>query len=174
MRFFACRVVHPWLAQDQPGDILKGKRMKVGNVGSSKGIDRAKRKSGASAGSGSAFADQLRGASGASPTESVEPGIVDQTVLEGVDALLAMQEVGDSTQQEARKQAVRYGEDLLDRLKALQGALLSGAIPKQTLMEMAQRLRSGRVKYPDPRLNEILDEIELRVEVEIAKYARSA
>ena len=152
---------------------MKGMSMKVGNVGSSKGVDRTKRKSGASGGSGTAFADQLRGASGASSSQPVEPGIVDQAALEGVDALLAMQEVGDSAQDQARKQAVNYGEDLLDRLKAIQNALLSGGIPKQSLMDMAQRLRAGRVKFSDPRLNEILDEIELRVEVEIAKYTRS-
>lgn len=146
--------------------------MKIGNVGSSKGVDRTKRKSGVSGGSGSAFADQLRGASGSSGAEASETGVVDHAALEGVDALLAMQEVGDGTQDQARHQAMKYGEDLLDRLKSIQNALLLGAIPKQALMDMAQRLRAGRAKFPDPRLNEILDEIELRVEVEIAKYTR--
>lgn len=147
--------------------------MKIGNVGQSKGVDRSKRKKGASGAGGGAFADQLRGAgqSGdAKPAETNEVGGPQQ--VEGVDALLAMQEVGDSTEEQSRRQAVKYGEDLLERLNKLQDALLMGAIPKNTLMDMAHKLRQGRVKFTDPRLNDLLDEIELRVEVEIAKYTR--
>lgn len=148
-------------------------RMKIGNVGQSKGIDRAKRKKGVSGADSGAFADQLRSASASGGAVAPEPHTVDSTQpLEGVDALLAMQEVGDSTEEKARRQAVKYGDDLLDRLKSLQDALLVGAIPKNTLMDMAHKLRQGRVKFTDPRLNAVLDEIELRVEVEIAKYTR--
>lgn len=146
--------------------------MKIGGVGQNKGVDGAKRKKGVSGGSGASFADQLRGASSAAGASVSETGMVDHAALEGVDALLAMQEVGDATDEKARRQASRYGEDLLSRLNTIQDALLVGAIPKDTLMDMAHRLRSGRVKVQDPRLNEILDEIELRVEVEIAKYTR--
>jgi len=147
--------------------------MKIGNIEQGKGVGRSKRKKGVSGSSSSAFADQLRGASGASDTSAPEGGVTDNVALNGVDALLAMQEVGDATDGRARKQAQSYGEDLLDRLTALQDALLRGAIPKDNLMEMAKRIRTARTKVQDPRLNAILDEIELRAEVEIAKYARS-
>jgi len=40
------------------------------------------------------FADQLRGASGGSETSSAEGAVTDSVTLNGVDALLAMQEVG--------------------------------------------------------------------------------
>ena len=146
--------------------------MKIGNVEQGKGVDRAKRKKGVSGGSGSAFADQLRGASQSEGAHVAEAGIVDHAALEGVDGLLAMQEVGDATDEKARRQASSYGEDLLGRLNVIQDALLVGAIPKDTLMDMAKKLRAGRVKVQDSRLNAILDEIELRVEVEIAKYTR--
>lgn len=148
--------------------------MKIGNVDQSKGVDRSKRKKGVSSGGPSAFADQLRGASGTSETAQPESGIVDHGALNGVDGLLAMQEVEDAPDDRAHKQAQSYGEDLLDRLTALQDALLRGAIPKANLMEIAKRIRSSRAKVQDPRLNAILDEIELRAEVEIAKYARSS
>jgi len=98
--------------------------------------------------------------------------MVDTVAIDGVDALLAMQEVGDNTDRQARKQATTYGDNMLDRLKGLQDALLVGGIPKKRLMDMAQKLRGGRVKVADERLNAILDEIELRVEVEIAKHTR--
>lgn len=147
--------------------------MKIGNVGQSKGIDSSKRKKGVSGANGGAFADQLRSAGGSESAAPAETNVVDNAQpVEGVDALLAMQEVGDATEEKARRQGVKYGEDLLERLNALQDALLMGAISKNTLMDMAHKLRQGRVKFTDPRLNEVLDEIELRVEIEIAKYTR--
>jgi len=146
--------------------------MKIGGVKQGKGVDRAKPSKGVSGGSGSAFADQLRGASQGASASVAETGMVDTVSLDGVDALLAMQEVGDGTDEKSRRQAASYGEDLLTRLNAIQDALLTGAIPKESLMEMAKKLRAGRVKIQEPRINSILDEIELRVEVEIAKYTR--
>lgn len=147
--------------------------MKIGNVEQGKGVDRAKRKKSVSGGSGASFADQLRGASSqGGEVAAPESGMVDHVAIDGVDALLAMQEVGDSTDHQARKQATSYGEDMLDRLNTIQDALLAGGIPKKRLMDMAQKLRAGRVKVADERLNTILDEIELRVEVEIAKHTR--
>ncbi|MEG3618358.1 flagellar assembly protein FliX [Magnetovibrio sp. PR-2] len=145
--------------------------MKIGNVSGSKGVGGTKRKKSASGAGSSAFADQLRsagGADGAAPAE----GVVGTSALEGVDALLAMQEVGDSTEENNRKQAQNYASDLLDRLARIQDALLRGGIAKEDLMQLAKRIREGRAKIQDPRLNEILDEIELRAEVEIAKYTR--
>ena len=149
--------------------------MKIGNVDGPKGVGGTKRKKSASGAGGGAFADQLRSAGsseGAAPSEGVV-GSSGPSALEGVDALLAMQEVGDSTEERSRKQAHSYGADLLDRLGQIQDALLRGAIPKENLMQLAKRIREGRAKIQDPRLNEILDEIELRAEVEIAKYTRS-
>lgn len=147
--------------------------MKIGHIEQGKNTDRTKRKSDVSGGSGTAFASQLRSAAQGSGASSVESGVVDHAALDGVDALLAMQEVGDQSEEKARKQATNYGEELLKRLNVIQDALLMGAIPKDTLMDMAKKLRGGRVKVQDPRLNEILDAIELRVEVEIAKYTRT-
>jgi len=149
-------------------------RMKIGNITSGKGVDRSKRKSGAAKSASSAFADQVRGAttSAAGETAGPEGGITDSMALNGVDALLAMQEVGDATDDRARRQAESYGLDLLDRLTALQDALLRGAIGKDSLVELAARIRTQRSKVQDPRLNAVLDAIELRAEVEISKYTR--
>lgn len=157
-----------------PAEWSKGADMKIGNVEQGKGVDRSKRKKGVSGGGSSAFADQLRSASGGAGSAPIEGGVVDHAALDGVDALLAMQEVGDAPDERARKQAGVYAEDLLDRLMRLQDALLVGAIPKDSLMDLAKRIRAGRAKVQDPRLNDILDEIELRAEVEIAKYTRSS
>ncbi len=50
--------------------------------------------------------------------------------------------------------------------------MLVGAVPKDKLVELAHRVRAGKKKSDDPKLNEIVDEIELRAEVEIAKLTR--
>jgi hypothetical protein len=146
--------------------------MKIGNVEQGKGIDRAKRKKDVSGSGSSAFADRLRDASGGGDTAAAETGMIDHAALDGVDALLAMQEVGDATDERTRRQANAYAEDLLDRLTGLQDALLRGAIPKESLMDLAKKIRAGRINVQDKRLKDILDEIELRAEVEIAKFTR--
>jgi hypothetical protein len=89
----------------------------------------------------------------------------------GIAALLATQAVGDSLEREARRRLVQYGEDLLDKLEELRHGLLFGAIPKEKLIALAQMVRSRRDTSPDPRLATLLDEIELRVEVELAKLS---
>ena len=62
---------------------------------------------------------------------------------------------------------------ILDKLEELRAALLSGMIPKAKLIELARVLREKRETGLDDELNRILDEIELRAEVELAKLADS-
>ena len=47
--------------------------------------------------------------------------------------------------------------------------LLAGRIPTHLLNELVLALRERRPEFTDPRLGEILDEIELRASVELAK-----
>jgi hypothetical protein len=89
----------------------------------------------------------------------------------GIAALIATQGVGDSLEREARRRLVHYGETLLDKLEELRHGLLLGAIPKDKLIALAQLVRSRREAVPDPSLAALLDEIELRVEVELAKLS---
>lgn len=92
--------------------------------------------------------------------------------LGGVDALLLVQAVGDSMEREARKRLINRGEDILDRLEEIRHGLLVGVIPQDKLADLAQMVRSRREACQDPRLAAVLDEIELRAEVEIAKLSR--
>jgi hypothetical protein len=71
-----------------------------------------------------------------------------------------------------RKRLVRRGEELLDGLEELRHGLLMGEIPKERMMTLAQTVRNRRENCGDPRLGALLDEIELRVEVELAKLSR--
>lgn len=141
--------------------------MKVSGVGGAKGVSSGK-KAKKSPASGAEFADQLREAAGVS--ESTGP--VDTAAVAGVDNILAVQATGDATEERQRKLARQYGEDLLDRLDRIRRDLLAGAIPKENLANLAQQMRAQRKRTDDPKLNGILEEIELRAEVEIAKLTR--
>jgi hypothetical protein len=89
-----------------------------------------------------------------------------------IDALLIVQQVDGSTEREARRRMVRHGEALLDGLEDLRHGLLMGEIPKSRMTALAESVRNRREACSDPRLAALLDEIELRVEVELAKLSR--
>lgn len=91
--------------------------------------------------------------------------------ISGVDALLLVQQMDDAGEREARRRLVRRGEELLDGLEDLRHGLLMGEVPKEKMMALAQSVRSRRETCGDPRLGAVLDEIELRVEVELAKLS---
>ena len=57
---------------------------------------------------------------------------------------------------------------------AAMGGLLLGTIPMSKLEQLAQLIRAKREQIDDPKLLEILDEIELRAAVELAKLSRPA
>ena len=117
------------------------------------------------------FADHLRAVS--SEAAVGETGAAVGPAGPGaVDAVFALQEVPDATDERQRRQAKDHGEDLLDRLDALRRWIVGGAVPKEKLAELARQARAQRRRTDDPRLEAIIDEIELRAEVEIAKLTR--
>jgi hypothetical protein len=52
--------------------------------------------------------------------------------------------------------------------------LLLGTIPASRLESLAQQIRAKREQVSDPRLDQILDDIELRAAVELAKLGQGA
>ena len=89
----------------------------------------------------------------------------------GLDAVLALQGESD-TGQERRRKAARRGHQLLDDLDQLKLSVLNGRVSGQQLVALRQKLADVRSQSGDPGLDEILDHIELRAEVELAKLAR--
>jgi hypothetical protein len=92
--------------------------------------------------------------------------------LVGLDALLILQQVEEPG--ERRRRAVRQGERLLDGLAALHRGLLDGVIPEARLRELERGLAELEGTPEHPRLQAVLDEIAVRVEVELAKLERAA
>jgi Class II flagellar assembly regulator len=100
-----------------------------------------------------------RAAAGSSPLRTVG----------GIDALIALQGVDDAT--ERRRHGVKRGRLALDALDELKVGLLGGDLTPgmlQKLKAVATHLKNGS---GDADLDQVLAEIELRVEVEIAKLA---
>ena len=141
--------------------------MKVTSVGSSAPASGARRTDKAK-GQGD-FKQVLAGAVEAPD----EPAVIDApSGVAMVDSLLAIQSVGDATDRESRRRLIRRGEELLDRLEDLRHGLLMGSVPVDKLVAMAQTVRARRENCADPQLAALLDEIELRAEVELAKLSR--
>ncbi len=86
--------------------------------------------------------------------------------------MLAVQEASDSTEERSRGLARQYGNHILDGLEDIQHGLLEGAVPKEKMADLARTVRAKRRHIDEPRPKEIIDEIELRAEVEIAKLTR--
>lgn len=84
-----------------------------------------------------------------------------------VSALMALQGVEGPL--ERRRRAIRRGGGLLDRLEELKLALLSGESGDAALERLTRGLREERADDDDAGLNAVLDQIDLRASVELAK-----
>ena len=110
---------------------------------------------------GSAFTSHL--ASGTPAGGGAEaPGPVTS-----VASLLALQEVPDAAT--GRSKGLARGEDMLDRLDDIRHGLLMGQIDVGDLETLAHAVHKQRAEVKDPKLASVLDEIELRAAVELAK-----
>jgi hypothetical protein len=90
----------------------------------------------------------------------------------GVEALLALQEV---TEEGRRRQPPKARAlAILDQLEEVRVGLLLGFIPRDRLERLGQLAQGLRGEVSDPRLADILAEIELRARVELAKLGQPA
>ncbi len=118
-------------------------------------------KRGSSTGTG--FAEALGG-------ESRAGGVSGSSQLGSVDALLALQAVGERPDGSA--QARERAEELLDQLDEIRLGLLVGAIPRAEIEKLSAMIQRKRAHVGDPRLAELLDDVDLRARVELAKLDR--
>jgi hypothetical protein len=99
------------------------------------------------------------------------PGTQGPPKADALAGLLSLQEISDELT--GRRRAVARGERLLDALDGLRLALLAGTLPRAQLAALAQLAQEHAALADDPRLAEILAEIELRAAVELAKLEQS-
>jgi hypothetical protein len=90
------------------------------------------------------------------------------TGVASVDALLALQAAGGPL--ERRRRAVGRAGRILDVLDEVRIALLGGDLNLATLERLRRAVREERDNTDDPSLEAVLDEIEVRAAVELAKH----
>jgi hypothetical protein len=91
--------------------------------------------------------------------------------LMGVEALLALQDIGGPL--ERKRRAVRRAGFILDVLDEIKVALLDGELEAGDLDRLRRAVRDERANTEDPKLEAVLDEIELRAAVEVAKLEQA-
>ena len=91
------------------------------------------------------------------------------TNVSSLDAIFATQMVDGVEERERRKKMIKRGKNLLDKLDEIRSALLVGYIAKDKLIEISRLVKEQKTMCEDERLLNIIAEIELRVEVELAK-----
>jgi hypothetical protein len=136
--------------------------------------------SGPNGASGVGATRQARPAAGGdfAPTGSEEAAPAEEArrleSLEGVitlSALLALQGVEDPLNK--RKRAVGRAGRILDLLDELKLALIDGGASPSMLDRLVGAVREERAVTEDARLDAVLDQIETRAAVELAKLGRS-
>ena len=80
---------------------------------------------------------------------------------------MALQEVGGPL--ERRRRAVRRADTILEALEGLKLDLLEGILSPGALHGLTRAVREQRSLTDDPKLEDLLDQVETRAAVELAK-----
>jgi hypothetical protein len=137
--------------------------MKVEGSGGVRGGTSVRRTGKSEGSSKTGFAKQLS----TDETPASVAGVNSSMPLAGVASVLALQEVDDATARASRGK--KRAQEMLDKLEEIRLGLLSGDLPAQQIVELARTVKSARVQVDDPNLAQILDEVDLRAQVELAK-----
>lgn len=136
--------------------------MKIEGPSKSQGVGSSKKAGSVSSADGS-FEDFIaqapKGTQGAAPTRTIAR----------VDALLAVQGAETPTERAARRRMHQRGEDILKELDRLRLGILTGNLSLGQVIDIADVVASHRETITDPRLTAVLDEIDMRAQIEIAK-----
>lgn len=135
--------------------------MKVNDINKSSEISSGKVKKSTG---GTDFASFLK-----APTSTQTSPVSGMTNVSSLDAIFATQMVDGVEERERRKKMIKRGKNLLDKLEEIRSALLVGYIAKDKLIEISRLVKEQKTMCEDERLLNIIAEIELRVEVELAK-----
>lgn len=137
--------------------------MKIDGTGSLR-ANAARRKGGAAAAAGD-FAGHMSGL-----TKAQTPAVSGTTQIASVGALIALQ-ASTGFGNDSGAAELDRAEDLLDQLDRIRVGILTGSMSGTTLQNIVKRLAQRRTDGVEPRLAALIDEIELRARVELAKLS---
>jgi hypothetical protein len=133
--------------------------MKVENSRKS-GLSGVKRSKGVSKGTNGGFGSLL-------VSDSKLESVSSTGRISAVDSIISIQEI--SAESNGKNNAQKRASKMLEKLEDIRVGLLLGEIPRSNLEELSEVVRSTREESIDSNLSEILDDIELRARIELAK-----
>lgn len=138
--------------------------MKIQGPGQSQKTDKSKKSSSTSGSSGGGFGVLLG-------TQDVEdaPAASQAHSVAKIDALLAVQATEDPTERKKRQAMTQRADRLLDELNKMRLNLLTGTLQLGHLIDLADVVSTHKERIQNPELQSVLDEIDLRAQIEIAK-----
>ena len=92
--------------------------------------------------------------------------------IAGLDALLSIQ--GVDAPEEREERAKSRAHSILDQLEEMRVDLLTGRVPVGRLQQIAEMVGKVRDHVDDSRLSLLLDDVDLRARVELAKWGVDA
>lgn len=116
--------------------------------------------------------DGTFGAMVASAAQETSAAEATQSIAK-VDALLAVQGAESATERKARGRMHQRASSILDRLDGLKMSILSGGLTLGQVIDIADVVASHREKISDPEMSALLDEIDLRAQIELAKMRKA-
>lgn len=94
--------------------------------------------------------------------------------LASIGSLLAAQGVdAPNDPLTGRQRAIENASETLDVLDDIKLGLLTGEVPEEKLHQLLSHVANERSEMDDPALTNVLDHIELRAQVELAKYGKA-
>ena len=99
-------------------------------------------------------------------------GVAAPSPLAALSTVLAAQEAQDRAG--AQRRALTRGRSLLDELDQIRVGLLEGTLPEASIRRLAGLLQADRPAVAEARLEAVLEDIELRAAVELAKRQQVA
>ena len=142
----------------------------VEKVGYTRPVNNARSVKKAGSVSAPGFAEALAKAEGVGGIEGVE-STSSVGAVGALGGLLGAQEVDE--REARRSKAAKRGKLTLDILSNLRDALLIGSLPYSTLRQLERMVTEERDGVDDPVLMSIMNEIEVRAAVELAKLEMS-
>ena len=138
---------------------------KVDNV--NKNTEVSKNNKSRNISSGENFSDYLKNVN-TKPLTNVNTS----SAVNSAGAIFAAQMVDGDEEKQIRKKLIKKANTLLDNLEEIRQEIIMGVVSKDKLIEISRLIKQKDVETSDEKLKEILAEIELRVEVELAKLVK--
>jgi hypothetical protein len=104
----------------------------------------------------------------ASGPQSAAPSQATSSIAQ-LDALLAIQGAEDPAARAAKKRMRERSTTILSELDKIRMAMLGGTLTIGHMIDVADVVASHRERIMDPAMTAIMDEIDLRAQVELAK-----